>query len=173
MTDTPELLMQPKCVDKFLMDMQPSGDKVRYASQTASTNRDRGETVQFISAEQFVGGLIATLRLQGKTEIDLQNPMLDEQFALAYNELLASSEELGIVPDFVISPDPDFGDSTCLRDTILSIRDLRTIALNNPRFVTLTIQVDTDAAAKVLEYSAVPKDRLKAWASKYLEQIAH
>ena len=77
--------------------------------------------MQILSAEQFVAGLMAALGAEGKHELQLSDPSLDEKFSLAYDELLDHAEELGVVPDFVISPNSLHGDSTALRDAILSI----------------------------------------------------
>ena len=128
--------------------------------------------MQIVTAEQFVDGLFAALTLEGKKVIDLDDPRLDEQFEKVYDELLGSAEELGIVPDFTIATDPFYGDSTCLRDAILSVRDLRTVALRNPRFVTLDIRLGEATAEQLLNESRIPRQRLQELARKYLAPIA-
>lgn len=128
--------------------------------------------MRIVSADQFVDGLIAALSLENKTEMDLDDPKVDQQFAKAYDDLLGQAENLGVVPDFTIAADPYFGDSTCLRDAIMAARDLRLVALNNPRFVRLTIKVKGSAAEQVLEESGIPRVVLQGLAKKYLVEIA-
>jgi hypothetical protein len=132
-----------------------------------------GVAMQIISAEQFVQGLLAALSLQGKKTILLDDPRLDEQFAKAYDDLLDHAEDLGVVPDFVIAPDRYHGDSTALRDAILAVRDLKDIALHNPKFVRVTIDVQADMAEKTLAESRIPDFALRRMASKYLSDVAH
>jgi hypothetical protein len=128
--------------------------------------------MKIISADQFVDGLIAALCLEGKQVMDLDDPKLDEQFAKAYDDLLDKAEDLGVVPDFVIAADPYFGDSTCLRDAILTARDLKSVALNNPRFLRLDIKIQDKAAEQVLDDSSIPRGFLENLAKKYLVEIA-
>lgn len=127
--------------------------------------------MQIVSAEQFVQGLLAALSLQGKTTILLDDPRVDEQFAKAYDDLLDNAEELGVVPDFVIAPNPYHGDSTTLRDAILAIRDLKGVALHNPTFVRVTINASEDAARRTLTDSRIPGSALQRMAKKYLADI--
>lgn len=128
--------------------------------------------MQVVSADQFVDGLIAALSIEGKHRIDLDDPNVDLQFAKAYDEFLQQAEALAVVPDFVIAADPYYGDSTCLRDTLLAVRDLRSVALNNPRFITLTIKMGASGAERVLNESRIPRQVLQTLAKKYLVQIA-
>lgn len=129
--------------------------------------------MQIISATQFVDGLMAALALQGKTGVNLEDPAVDRQFAKAYDDLLDRAEELGLVPDFVISADPTYGDSTCLRDAILDIRDSRSVALNNPRFVRMAMKFPgNNTAEAVLNESAVPRSFLENLAKQHLATIA-
>jgi hypothetical protein len=129
--------------------------------------------MKIVSATQFVDGLMAALRLQGKTGLDLDDPEIDRQFARAYDELLDSAEELGLVPDFVISADPTYGDSTCLRDAILDIRDSRSVALNNPRFVHMTMKfAGQNTPELVLNENTVPRSFLERLAREHLTKIA-
>lgn len=152
--------------------MQRSHDSgMRSAHHVRVESRLEGP-VKFVSAEQFVEGLIAALSLQGKQMIDLHNPDLDRQFAKAYDDLLDNAEALGLVPDFVISPDPDFGDSTCLRDAILAVRDYRSVALNNPRFVKLTIRLNERSAQEVLSTGIFPPALLEGMAARHLDHVA-
>ncbi|WP_413711639.1 hypothetical protein [Rhizobium sp. Rhizsp82] len=129
--------------------------------------------MQIVSAEQFVRGLLAALSLEGKTTIHLDDPRLDEQFAKAYDELLDNAEALGVVPDFVIAPDPHHGDSTALRDALLAVRDLKDIELHNPKFVRATIPDDKARALRTLKESRIPDDALTRMARKYLSEVAH
>ncbi len=129
--------------------------------------------MQIVSAEQFVQGLLAALSLQGKKTILLDDPRLDEQFARAYDDLLDNAETLGVVPDFVIAPDPYHGDSTALRDAILAVRDLKGVALHNPKFVRVTIDVSAETARKTLSESRIPDSALERMAKKYLADVAH
>jgi hypothetical protein len=129
--------------------------------------------MKIVSATQFVDGLMAALCLQGKNGLNLDNPEIDRQFARAYDELLDKAEALGLVPDFVISADPTYGDSTCLRDAILDIRDSRSVALNNPRFVRMTMKfAGENTAESVLNDNAVPRSFLESLAKQYLATIA-
>lgn len=129
--------------------------------------------MQIVSAAQFVDGLMAALSLQGKTGINLEDPAIDRQFARAYDELLNRAEELGLVPDFVLAADPTYGDSTCLRDAILDIRDSRSVALNNPRFVRMTMKfTGTNTAESVLADNTVPRVFLERLARTHLAAIA-
>ena len=128
--------------------------------------------MDIVSADQFVDGLIAALSLLGKTRIDMDNRDLDQQFARAYAEFLEKAEDLDLVPDFVMTANADYGDSTCLRDTILSARDIRAIALNNPRFVTLQILMKGQPAEERLEENQIPAKVLHSLAKKYLARIA-
>jgi hypothetical protein len=132
-----------------------------------------GIAMQIISAEQFVQGLLAALSLEGKKTILLDDPRLDEQFAKAYDDLLDHAEDLGVVPDFVIAPDRYHGDSTALRDAILAVRDLKDIALHNPKFVRVTIDVLEETAVKTLKESRIPDMALRRMAAKYLSDVAH
>jgi hypothetical protein len=129
--------------------------------------------MRIVSAAQFVDGLMAALYLQGKKELNLEDPTIDLQFARAYEELLDKAEELCLVPDFVISADPTYGDSTCLRDAILDIRDSRSVALNNPRFVHMTMKFPgPNSAESVLDDNAVPRPFLERLARQHLAAIA-
>lgn len=129
--------------------------------------------MRIVSAAQFVDGLMAALCLQGKTTLNLDDPAVDRQFARAYEDLLERAEELELVPDFVIAADPTYGDSTCLRDAILEIRDSRSVALNNPRFVRMSMKFGEDnTPAQILEENAVPRALLESLASQYLTEIA-
>jgi hypothetical protein len=129
--------------------------------------------MKIISATQFVDGLMAALRVQGKEELNLDDPAVDRQFARAYDELLERAEELGLVPDFVIAADPTYGDSTCLRDAILDIRDSRSVALNNPRFVRLTMKFGAEnTPERILDDSAVPRKFLEDLAAQHLMEVA-
>ncbi|MBY5329231.1 hypothetical protein [Rhizobium leguminosarum] len=141
-------------------------------SLEGKTDSNLGAAMQIVSAEQFIEGLIAALSLDGKKSIQLDNPKLDEQFSKAYNELLDNAENLGVVPDFVIAPDAYHGDSTCLRDAILAVRDLKSVALHNPKFVRLSIDVTSAAAEKTLDDSRIPGDALRKMAKKYLTDVA-
>ena len=129
--------------------------------------------MKIVSATEFVDGLMAALCLQGKTGLNLDDPEIDRQFARAYDELLDNAEELGLVPDFVISADPTYGDSTCLRDAILDIRDSRSVALNNPRFVRMTMKFGGQNTAElVLDENTVPRSFLESLAREHLATIA-
>jgi hypothetical protein len=129
--------------------------------------------MQIVSAAQFVDGLMAALFLQGRQGLNLEDPSVDRHFAEAYDELLDRAEELGLVPDFVISADPTYGDSTCLRDAILDIRDSRSVALNNPRFVQMTMKFNGENNAEtVLNENIVPRPVLERLAKQHLGKIA-
>lgn len=129
--------------------------------------------MRIVSAAQFVDGLMAALYLQGKTALKLDDPAVDRQFARAYEELLDNAEKLGLVPDFVIATDPTYGDSTCLRDAILEIRDSRSVALHNPRFVRMSMKFgDDNTPDQVLQDSAVPRSFLETLAREHLTEIA-
>jgi hypothetical protein len=129
--------------------------------------------MQIVSSAQFVDGLMAALFLQGKRTLNLDNPEIDRQFARAYDELLDNAEELGLVPDFVISADPTYGDSTCLRDAILDIRDSRSVALSNPRFVRMTMKfAGQNTPDSVLDGNTVPRSFLERLARTHLTMIA-
>ena len=129
--------------------------------------------MQIVSAAQFVDGLMAALFKMGVTSLNLDNPEIDRQFAKAYDELLDRAEELGIVPDFVISSDPTYGDSACLRDAILDIRDSRSVALDNPRFITMTMKFSgRNTPDAVLEGNAVPRPILEQLAKQHLSSIS-
>lgn len=126
-----------------------------------------------MSAAQFVDGLMAALFNMGVTSLNLDNPEIDRQFARAYDELLDRAEELGLVPDFVISADPTYGDSTCLRDAILDIRDSRSVALNNPRFVKMTMKfAGHNTPDAVLNENTVPRPFLESLARQHLSSIS-
>ena len=129
--------------------------------------------MQIVSAAQFVDGLMAALFNMGVTSLNLDNPEIDRQFARAYDELLDRAEELGLVPDFVISADPTYGDSTCLRDAILDIRDSRSVALNNPRFVKMTMKfAGHNTPDAVLNENTVPRPFLESLARQHLSSIS-
>lgn len=129
--------------------------------------------MQIISAAEFVDGLMAALCLEGKSCLNLSDPTVDQQFAKAYDELLDRAEELGLVPDFVIAADPTYGDSTCLRDAILDIRDTRSVALNNPLFVRVTMKFDNEnSPERVLDESVLPRVFLETLARQHLVEIA-
>jgi hypothetical protein len=129
--------------------------------------------MRIVSAAQFVDGLIAALCLQGKTALMLDDPALDRQFATAYDELLGKSEELGLAPDFVISADPAYGDSTCLRDAILDIRDSGSVAVDDPRSARMTMRfAGHNTPESVLGGNAVPRWFLERLASEHLAMIA-
>jgi len=129
--------------------------------------------MQIVSAAQFVDGLMAAVCLQGKTGLNLDDPAVDRQFARAYDDLLDRAEELGLVPDFVIAADPTYGDSTCLRDAILDIRDSRSIALNNPRFVRMMMKFgEQNTPEEILDESIVPRSFLEDLARQHLAEIA-
>lgn len=129
--------------------------------------------MKIVSAAQFVDGLMAALYLEGKRDLNLDDPEIDRQFARAYEELLDKAEELGLVPDFVISADPTYGDSTCLRDAILDIRDSRSVALNNPRFVRMTMKFEgQNTADSILDSNTVPRAFLQDLARQHLAAVA-
>lgn len=129
--------------------------------------------MRIVSASQFVDGLMAALCLQGKDGLNLDDPAVDRHFADAYDEFLDKAEELGLVPDFVISADPTYGDSTCLRDAILDIRDSRSVALHNPRFVRMSMKFDgQNTPDSVLDENAVPRSVLETLAKQHLTAIA-
>jgi hypothetical protein len=129
--------------------------------------------MRIVSAAQFVDGLMAALCLQGKQGLNLDDPAIDRQFAQAYDEFLDDAEDLGLVPDFVISADPTYGDSTCLRDAILDIRDSRSVALNNPRFVRMSMKFGGENTPdSVLNENAVPRPVLERLAEQHLAMIA-
>ncbi len=128
--------------------------------------------MQIVSATQFVDGLMAAMYLSGKKALNLDDPSIDRQFALAYDDLLDHAEALGLVPDFVISADPTYGDSSCLRDAILEIRDTRSVALNNPRFVRMDMKFKgLNTPDAVLNDNAVPREVLMGLAQKHLASI--
>ena len=129
--------------------------------------------MQIISAEHFIQGLLAALSLEGKTTIQLDDPRLAEQFAKAYDELLDQAEALGVVPDFVMTPNRYHGDSTALRDAILAVRDLKDVVLQNPKFVRVTIDVLAESATTTLSASRIPGSALRRMATKYLSEVAH
>jgi hypothetical protein len=133
-----------------------------------------GEIVmQIVSASQFVDGLMAALYLQGRQELNLDDPAIDRQFALAYDDLLEKAEELNLVPDFVITADPTYGDSTCLRDAILDIRDSRSVSLNNPRFVRMSLKfAGLNTPDAVLNENTVPRAFLEDLARQHLSTIS-
>ena len=129
--------------------------------------------MQIVSANQFVDGLMAALCLQGANGLDLDDPAIDRQFAEAYDDLLNRAEELGLVPDFVIAADPTYGDSTCLRDAILDIRDSRSVALNNPRFLRMDMKfAGQNTPEAVLNDNTVPRTVLESLARQHLTAIA-
>lgn len=128
--------------------------------------------MQIVSATQFVDGLMAAMYKNGQKALNLDDPSIDRQFAKAYDDLLDNAETLGLVPDFVISTDSTYGDSTCLRDAILDIRDTRSVALNNPRFVRMDMKFKgLNTPDSVLDDNAVPRDVLMQLAKKHLASI--
>lgn len=129
--------------------------------------------MQIVSAAEFVDGLMAALYLEGNEGFSLDDPSIDRQFAAAYDELLDNAETYGLVPDFVIAADPTYGDSTCLRDAILDIRDSRSVALSNPRFVRMDMKFKgRNTPDTVLNGNTVPRIVLENLAKKHLSAIA-
>lgn len=128
--------------------------------------------MQIVSATQFVDGLMAAMCVSGREKLNLDDPALDRSFAEAYDDLLENAEHLGLVPDFVIAADPTYDDSSCLRDAILDIRDTRSVALNNPRFVHMDMKFKgLNTADSVLDGNTVPRDVLLNLAKKHLGSI--
>lgn len=133
----------------------------------------KGPRMKIVSAAEFVDGLMAALYLKGTDGFSLDDPAVDRQFAAAYDDLLDNAEKYGLVPDFVIAADATYGDSTCLRDAILDIRDTRSVALNNPRFVRMDMKFSgRNTPESVLDGNTVPRPVLEGLATKHLSAIA-
>jgi hypothetical protein len=129
--------------------------------------------MRIVSAAQFVDGLMAALSKMGVQSLSLDDPEIDKKFGEAYDDLLDRAEELGIVPDFIISADPTYGDSICLRDAILDIRDSRSVALNNPRFVKMTMKFSgPNSPDTVLDNNTVPRAVLENLAKQHLSALS-
>ena len=128
--------------------------------------------MQIVSAEQFVDGLFAALTLLGRRNMNLDDCATDAQFAKAYEQLLEHAEEFDVVPDFTIVADPTYNDSTCLRDAILAVRDLRSVSLRNPRFIKLEVVLSSEEAEAILARSAIPRALVEKMAKEHIYQVA-
>ena len=85
-----------------------------------------------LSPGQFVAGVMAALTLKGYSEFKLNNTEIDEKFENAFKKLLEKSDQFGVIPDFYFERDRSHGDSASLRDTLISAKERKIIALNNP-----------------------------------------
>lgn len=108
-----------------------------------------------LSSDEFVAGVMAALTLRGNIDFVLNDTDIDEKFENAYQILLAKSSELGIVPNFSFQRDHTHGNSACLRDTLLSAKEKKIIALNNPTLWTFNIKLNKQRAERYLQKNPV------------------
>lgn len=111
-----------------------------------------------LSSDQFLAGVMAALTLRNHSEFKLDSTDIDERFERAFERLLERSAEFGVVPSFSFERNQSHGDSATLRDTLVSAKERKIIALNNPTFWTFEIKLTKDRARKYLKKNPVPQD---------------
>jgi hypothetical protein len=111
-----------------------------------------------LSPNQFVAGVMAALALTSKQDFNLSGTDVDERFEKAFERLMARSDEFAVVPSFSFARDSSHGDSATLRDTLLSARERKIIALNNPTFWTFEVKLSPERALRYLERNPIPRE---------------
>ena len=111
-----------------------------------------------LTSNQFVAGVMAALALKSHSRFNLNGTDVDERFEQAYERLMAKCEEFGVVPSFSFARNPSHGDSATLRDTLVSAKERKIIALNNPTFWTFEVKLSPERALRYLERNPVPRE---------------
>jgi hypothetical protein len=122
---------------------------------------------KLLTANQFVTGLLCSLRLRGVSQLKLVGSDTDAAFAKAYDNLLAHRRELDVIPDFTLAPNPYHGDSETLRETLYAARQKGIVSINNPSFKTVEIELDEEEASDFLSRSPLPRDYFSDMVEKY------
>jgi hypothetical protein len=126
-----------------------------------------------LTSDQFVTGVFAELALRNQTQFKLPDIELDERFERAFESLLTHINEFNIVPIFSFFVDPFHGDSTSLRETLLSSREKRIIAFNNPTYQTFDIILDDEQAKHYLEILPIPRTFFTEIVDNYFSDLSN
>jgi len=122
-----------------------------------------------VTSDQFITGVLAELAIKGRKEIKLVDTQADEKFEQAYNLLVERMDDYGVEPDFSLMRNPYHGDSEILRETLYAIRERGVVAINNPSFRTIQINIDEDDAEDYLSRSPLPQAFFEAVVTLYFE----
>lgn len=117
---------------------------------------------RLVTSEEFVTDLVCQLKLNSVEKLRLADTMEDKRFAVAFQKLVASQDQLHIAVDFSLVTNPYHGDSSTLREALYALRERGIVSINNPSFKTVEIQVDDENANYYLEYSAIPREFMVA-----------
>jgi hypothetical protein len=114
-------------------------------------------TPSIVTADEFVAAILCELKLAGRDRLTLDDTSVDDQFALAYDELCSQQFERGVIVDFSLATNPYHGDSSTLRETLYAIRERGIVSINNPSFKSIEIKLSDTAATHLLEGSSLPR----------------
>src|SRR5689334_5884761 len=99
------------------------------------------QKVKLVTTEEFVTDLLCELKLQGVTQLRLVDTTEGKRFARAFEGLLHNQQRLNLALDFSLVTNRYHGDSSTLREALYSLRERGVVAINNPSFKTVEIQV--------------------------------
>src|SRR6267154_65007 len=120
-----------------------------------------------LTSNEFVTGLLCELKLRGVDQLRLAGSTTDAKFAKAYDDLISRSKEFDIAVDFSLATDPYHGDSETLRETLYAARQKGIVAINNPSFKTVEIQLDDREAVEFLDRVPLPRQYWSDIVEKY------
>jgi hypothetical protein len=112
---------------------------------------------KWLTADQFVAGVLAELALKKHSHFELPDTELDKRFEGAFIELLDRADEFEVSPIFSFFVDDFHGDSTSLRETLLSAKEKKILAFHNPTHQTFEIKLSKSQANHYLENLPLPK----------------
>lgn len=122
---------------------------------------------RLVTSDEFVADIIYALRLRGEETIELTDNGWDKQFSAAFADLWDAREEQNLVLDFNMVPDRYHGDSSVVREALYSLRERKVVAINNPDFVKVTLQVPESAATRRLERSSIGRAFVEGLVAKH------
>jgi len=123
--------------------------------------------MQVITADEFILGVLAELRLKGVQSFTLQDTANDARFEKAYKHLVANMSALSVEPDFSLMANPYHGDSGTLRETLYAVRERGHVAINNPRFTTVSITLSEEDAVHQLDRSTLSREFWSGLVKRY------
>ena len=128
-----------------------------------------------LTANEFVTGLLCALKIRGVDQLRLAGSTTDSKFAKAYDDLISRSKAFDIVVDFSLATDPYHGDSETLRETLYAARQKGIVAINNPSFKTVEIQLDPQEAHEFLDRVPLPRQYWSDIVDKYFspQELEH
>lgn len=112
-----------------------------------------------LTADQFLTSILAMLKLNGSESVE-GGAILDLRFEQAYEALVKYEHELDVKPNFTFFRDPLHGNSTKLRNALLTAKENGLLSQDSERMLAYSLRINDARAESVVSHSPLPKEFL-------------